>query len=347
MRVLSKSSHATKEQTRPGNGDDERATNERGPVAIAIHGGCGVMAKADLTDAEWAEARAALAEALRAGWRILAAGGRALDAVEAAVVAMEDSPHFNAGHGAALNEAGFHELDASIMDGATLSAGAVTLVRHIRNPIRAARAVLERSEAVFLGGEAADVFARAQGMATVEQSYFTTERHVKALATMKARQAAGEQAMASEAEKHGTVGAVALDRCGHLAAATSTGGYTNKPVGRIGDSPVIGAGTYARDGIVAVSGTGKGEVFLRHAVGHEVASRIAYLGETVAQAANKVVHGDLAPHRIGAGLVAVGADGSIAAPYNTDGMFRGWVATDGRMCIATHDEIWEFCGDRP
>lgn len=310
--------------------------------ALAIHGGCGVMAKHDLSDEEWAAARNDLARALKAGWLILNAGGGAVDAVEAAVVVMENSPHFNAGYGAALNTDGAHELDASIMDGATLEAGAVTLANRIKNPVKAARAVMHSGEMVFIGGDAANQFAEKAGLDMVAPEYFTTERRRNALASMKAHQQAGTAAAASEAEKHGTVGAVALDTQGHLAAATSTGGYNNKPAGRIGDSPVIGAGTYARDGICAVSGTGKGEVFIRHAVGHEIASRIAYLGETVAQAADKVIYEDLKPHNIGAGLVAIGADGTIAAPFNTDGMFRGWVSGHGDVFVATHSEIYNL-----
>ncbi len=307
--------------------------------ALAIHGGCGVMAKLDLSEAEWTAARRDLGRALEAGYAVLERGGRALDAVQAAVVVMEDSPHFNAGHGAALNENGIHELDASIMDGTTLAAGAVCASRHIRNPVLAARAVLEHGDAVLLAGPAADRFAEAQGLAVEEQAYFTTERRRQALAAMKAHAAAGTQAAASESEKHGTVGAVALDRHGHLAAATSTGGYNNKPDGRVGDSPVIGAGTYARDGVCAVSGTGKGEFFIRHVVGHEVAARMAYLGEDVDAAATKVIMEDLKPHNIGAGLVAVGADGAIAAPYNTDGMFRGWVTDAREFRVASHAEV--------
>ena len=310
-------------------------------IALAIHGGCGVMAKLDLTADEWAAARADLARALKAGWSILSTGGSALDAVEAAVVVMEDSPHFNAGYGAALNTDGQHELDASIMDGRDLSAGAVTLVRRIRNPIRAARRVMEAGDAVLLGGPAADSFAAASGLDIVQPDHFTTERRTKALAAMKAHAAAGTAAKASEAEKHGTVGAVALDAEGNLAAATSTGGYNNKPAGRIGDTPIPGAGTYARNGVCAVSGTGKGEYFIRYAVGHEIASRMVYLEENVEAAATKVIHDDLTPHRIGAGLVAVGADGSIAAPYNTDGMFRGWVTADGKAFVGSHAEVFE------
>ncbi|WP_320198680.1 isoaspartyl peptidase/L-asparaginase family protein [Agrobacterium sp. rho-13.3] len=309
-------------------------------IALAIHGGCGVMAKLGLTDAEWEAARVDLGHALKAGWAVLTSNGSALDAVQAAVVVMEDSPHFNAGYGAALNADGEHELDASIMDGATLEAGAVTLVRRIRNPVKAARRVMEKGDAVLMGGSAADQFAEAESLDIVEPDYFTTEKRVKALAAMKAHAAAGTAAAASESEKHGTVGAVALDAAGHLAAATSTGGYNNKPVGRIGDTPIVGAGTYARDGLCAVSGTGKGEFFIRYAVGHEVASRIGYLGETLEKAASKVIHDDLKPYDIGAGLVAVASDGSIATPYNTDGMFRGWVTPKGKFFVATHDEVF-------
>ena len=312
------------------------------PFALAIHGGCGVMAKADLTDADWTEARRDLGRALLAGQRILVAGGAALDAVQAAVEVMEDSPHFNAGHGAALNEHGLHEMDAAIMNGADLAAGAVCAARHIRNPIRAARAVLEHGDAVLLTGPAADAFARSKGLALEDQAYFTTPRRQKALAAMKAHLAAGTVAGASESEKHGTVGAVALDRAGHLAAATSTGGYNNKPDGRVGDSPIIGAGTYARDGVCAVSGTGKGELFIRHVLAHDIAARVRYLGESVTTASMQLVMQDLAPHRIGAGLVAIGADGSIAAPYNTDGMFRGWVSGDGVLHVATHEQIYQL-----
>ncbi|MBP2558492.1 beta-aspartyl-peptidase (threonine type) [Neorhizobium galegae] len=311
-----------------------------GKIALAIHGGCGVMAKLDLSDEEWAAARVDLGRALKAGWDVLTTGGAALDAVQAAVVVMEDSPHFNAGHGAALNTNGKHELDASIMDGRTLEAGAVTLVRRIRNPIKAARKIMEKGDAILLGGDAADDFAREAGLDMVEPDYFTTERRIKALAAMKAHAAAGTAAKASEAEKHGTVGAVALDSAGHLAAATSTGGYNNKPEGRIGDTPIIGAGTYARDGACAVSGTGKGEYFMRYAVGHEVAARVSYLGESLEKAATKVIQEDLKQHNIGAGLVAVGADGSITAPYNTDGMFRGWVTPEGEFYVATHGEVF-------
>jgi len=299
------------------------------------------MAKLGLTDAEWAAARTDLAASLRAGWAVLQAGGSAVDAVEAAVVVMEDSPQFNAGHGAALNADGVHELDSSIMRGSDLAAGAVTLVRRIRNPVKAARALLDGTGPVMLAGVEADRFAERTGLAIVDQSYFTTERRVQALASLKQRNLEGTIKAASEAEKHGTVGAVALDAKGHLAAATSTGGYNNKPPGRIGDSPIIGAGTYARDGGCAVSGTGAGEFFIRHAVGHEIASRVAYLHESLRQAADQVIMHDLAGYGIGAGIVAIDAAGNITAPYNPDGMFRGWITQDGQMRVATHGDVLE------
>jgi beta-aspartyl-peptidase (threonine type) len=308
------------------------------PIALAIHGGCGTLPKSEMSEAEWAEARADLAASLRAGWAILSQGGTAVDAVEAAVRVMEDSVHFNAGYGAAFNAEGEHELDASIMDGSTLAAGAVAAVKRIRNPVSAAKALMLRGDPLLLVGPAADIFAAHEGLDTVENGHFSTERRRKNLSSMKIRELVGTAGEASEAEKHGTVGAVALDAAGHLAAATSTGGYTNKPVGRVGDSPIIGAGTYARDGRCAVSGTGKGEVFIRYCVGHELASLIGYKGLRLEEASAAVL-GELTAHKIGAGLVAIDADGAIVAPYNTQGMYRGWVTPDGTVHVATHAQV--------
>ena len=309
------------------------------PIALALHGGCGTLPLADLPPEEWAEAKHHIADALAAGWTILAAGGTAVDAVEATVVVLENSRHFNAGHGAALNTEGTHELDASIMDGNGLRAGAVGIARHIRNPVKAARKLMDAGSTVLLAGPAADAFARDAGLEMVDQTYFTTERRLQNLQQMKARAAAGTAASASEAEKHGTVGAVALDRDGNLAAATSTGGYTNKPAGRVGDSPIIGAGTYARNGVCAVSGTGQGERFIRHVAGHELASLIAYQGLSLAEAARTVVFDRIGTHGIGAGMVAIDAQGNIAAPYNTLGMYRGWVLPSGEVHVGTHDQV--------
>lgn len=312
------------------------------PLALAIHGGCGTLDPAAQTEAQWAEARAHLASALRRGWALLVEGASAVDAVAAAVVVLEDSPHFNAGHGAALNADGFHELDASIMDGASHAAAGVCAVQAIRNPVLAARALMDDGSAVLLTGEAADAFAKAKGLATVANRYFTTERRVAALASLKEKAARGTIAMASEAEKHGTVGAVALDGHGNLAAATSTGGFNNKPVGRIGDSPIPGAGTWASNGICAVSGTGQGEIFLRRAAAHDVAARMAYGGQSLEDACDAVIFETLSSHRIGAGLVACDATGRVVAPYNTLGMYRGWIACDRgtpEVIVATHREL--------
>jgi beta-aspartyl-peptidase (threonine type) len=308
------------------------------PIALAIHGGCGTLPKAEMSEEEWAEAKADLASSLRAGWTILAKGGSAVDAVEAAVLVLENSAHFNAGHGAAFNSDGEHELDASIMDGETLAAGALCGVKRIRNPISAAKTLMRRGDPLLLAGAAADSFAEAEGLDMVENEYFSTERRRKNLSSMKIRELVGTASEASEAEKHGTVGAVARDIEGHLAAATSTGGYTNKPPGRVGDSPIIGAGTYARDGRCAVSGTGKGEYFIRYCIGHEIASLMAYSGLSLEDATDKAI-AELTAHKVGAGLVAIGADGAIVAPYNSEGMYRGWVTPDGFVHVATHGDV--------
>jgi beta-aspartyl-peptidase (threonine type) len=309
------------------------------PIAIGIHGGCGTLASSLLGEADWAETRAHLADSLGAAWTILAKGGRAVDAVEAAVVVLEESPHFNAGHGAALTSAGDHELDASIMNGATLEAGGVCSVRRVRNPVKAARAVMERTKCVLLAGTAADAFAESVGLAMVENRFFTTNRRVEALASLKRREAEGTIGMASEAERHGTVGAVALDAEGNLAAATSTGGFNNKPPGRVGDSPIIGAGTYARNGVCAVSCTGQGEVFITCAAAYDVAARMSYAGQSLSRATDALVFGTLASRKIGAGMVACDAEGRVVAPFNTLGMARGWIMTDGEIVVATHTEL--------
>ena len=308
-------------------------------IAIGLHGGCGTLEQSLLSAADWAESRQHMADALRAGWQVLRSGGAALDAVQATVVVLEDSAHFNAGHGAALNEAGEHELDASIMDGATLAAGAVCSVRRTRNPVRAARAVLDAGRAVLLSGAAADTFAELQGLAMVPNSYFTTQRRVDALRSLQEKAASGGFILASEAEKHGTVGAVARDGNGHLAAATSTGGFNNKQEGRVGDSPIIGAGTYARDGVCAVSCTGQGEFFIRRVAAYDVAARMQYGGQTLDEATHAVVFEALSSHQIGAGMITLGAQGNPLARYNTLGMFRGWITTEGQLVVATHKEL--------
>jgi beta-aspartyl-peptidase (threonine type) len=311
-------------------------------IALGLHGGCGTLDRSLMSEADWAESRAHMADALRAGWQVLTGGGTALDAVQATVMVLEDSAHFNAGYGAALTETSEHELDASIMNGADLAAGAVAGVRRIRNPIAAARAVLETGTTVLLAGPAADSFAERQGLVMVAPDYFTTDRRVQALASLKARALTGTLAKASEAEKHGTVGAVARDAKGHLAAATSTGGFNNKPAGRVGDSPLIGSGTYAKDGVCAVSCTGQGEIFIRRVAAYDLAARLSYGKEQLELAAADLVRNTLGGYGIGAGLIALGPTGNPVAPFNTLGMYRGWITTEGLMTVATHHDLYEL-----
>lgn len=298
------------------------------PVLL-VHGGAGVIRHDMDADAERA-VRAALAEALQRGHAVLARGGTALDAVVAGVVALEDAPYFNAGHGAVFTHEGINELDAAVIDGATLRAGAVAGLRRVRNPVLLARAVMEHSAHVMLAGAGAEEFARARGVALVDPAYFGTERRWKELQDAR-RQA--EQG--GPVDHFGTVGAVALDADGRLAAATSTGGMTDKRWGRVGDSPVIGAGTYANRAC-AMSGTGWGEFYLRTAAAHAVCLRVAAMGETVAAAAEQVVNREIPALGGSGGAIVLGADGSFAFPFNTDGMFRGRVGADGAPQVA----IW-------
>jgi beta-aspartyl-peptidase (threonine type) len=309
-------------------------------ITLAIHGGCGILPRAQMTKELDRDFRAALRASLEAGWHILNSGGSALDAVEAAVVVMEDSPLFNAGHGAVFNAGEGHELDAAIMDGRTLAAGALAAAKHPRNPIKVARAVMERSDCLLFAGDGADDFAKAQGFEMMPQSYFSTEWRRKTLNEMRALMAAGEAGKrASEAQKHGTVGAVALDAQGNLAAATSTGGFSNKPFGRVGDSPIIGAGTYADNATCAVSATGRGEYFMRKVLAYDIAARIKYRGQSLATACDELIHGELTQPgwHGGAGLVAVDRAGNVVLPYNTEGMYRGFVSDRAALQVAIYD----------
>jgi beta-aspartyl-peptidase (threonine type) len=306
------------------------------PVLV-IHGGCGTLARAVMAATREVEFRAGLAASLKAGWTVLEKGGKALDAVVEAVAAMEDDPNFNAGHGAVFTEDGAHELDAAVMEGALLHAGALCAARRIRNPVRVAAALARRSDPLMLAGEGADRWAEARGFATVDNAWFDTGWRRDALAEMRRRRAAGTTAQAAEADKHGTVGAVALDASGHLAAATSTGGYTAKPAGRVGDTPIIGAGTWADDRGCAVSATGKGEFFIRRALAHEIDARVRLGGMTLVAACDAMVHGELKGWAAGAGLVAVDRAGNWCWPFNTEGMYRG-VATRAGTRVAIYAE---------
>ncbi len=312
--------------------DAAKAAGEAPMISIAIHGGAGVITRGSMTRAEEEAYRRDLGRALDAGYDVLESGGASLDAVTAAVRILEDSPLFNAGRGAVFSHEGINELDASIMDGRTLEAGAVAGVTHIRNPIDLARLVMERSQHVLLAGDGAEEFALEQGMDLVPQNYFFTDRRWQQLE--KAR--SGDRYSAAEIGYYGTVGAVALDRQGNLAAATSTGGMTNKRWGRVGDSPIIGAGTYADNTSCAVSATGSGEFFIRAVAAHEVSALMKYRGLVLEEAARQVVQGKLKQIGGDGGIIAVDREGNIALEFNTEGMFRGARDSKGRREIGIY-----------
>ena len=300
---------------------------------LVIHGGAGVLRREDMTTELDRKLRAGLEAALEAGATILAGGGSALDAVEAAARALEDDPQFNAGRGSVLTYDGTTELDAAIMDGSTRDAGAVTGVGNTRNPISLARAVMEKSPHVFLGGKGADGFAVEQGLEQAPPGYFDIPERRRQLEELKANDADWFDIDM----KYGTIGAVALDVHGHVAAATSTGGITGKRWGRIGDSPLIGAGTWADDRSCAVSATGAGEYFIRVGVAHEIAARIRYLGEDAQTAADAVLGevDELGGH---GGVIVVTAKGEAIWSFNSEGMYRGLASPEGRTVAIYGDE---------
>jgi beta-aspartyl-peptidase (threonine type) len=296
------------------------------PITMVVHGGAGTLERSRITPELEKEYRDKLSEALRAGHAILAKGGTSLDAVEAAVRIMEDSPLFNAGKGSVFTREGRNEMDASIMDGRTRKAGAVASVTIIKNPITAARAVMEKGDTVLLSGRGAELFATRQGLETVDPSYFWTQRRWNDLQQFLLKEK--QNAAIDKALTMGTVGAVALDRSGNLAAATSTGGRTGKHPGRIGDSPLIGSGNYADD-VCAVSGTGTGEIFIRWVAAYDVSALMRYRGLSVSQAADQVVQTlNQAEERSG-GLIALDAKGNFAMTFNSAGMYRGYIRADG------------------
>jgi len=293
------------------------------PIAIAIHGGAGVIDRAQMKPERESSYRAGLAVALDAGYEVLESGGSALDAVSEAVRILEDDPQFNAGRGSVLTHDGAAELDASIMDGLGPRAGAVAGIRHVKNPIGLARRVMDKSPHVMLIGEGAEEFARDQGLEFVSNTYFLTPfRQQELQRALIAPQAAGTIL--------GTVGAVALDRAGNLAAATSTGGMTNKRYGRVGDSPIIGAGTYANNDTCAVSATGSGEFFIRGVVAHDIHALVAYKQLSIEAAVQEVVQGKLTRQGGDGGVIAVDRAGNIALEFNSPGMFRGARDSKGR-----------------
>jgi L-asparaginase / beta-aspartyl-peptidase len=297
--------------------------------AIVIHGGAGVITREKMTPEMDKEYRAALAEAMNTGKKILASGGKALEAVEKTINVMEDNPLFNAGKGAVFTHEGRNELDAAIMDGSNLAAGAVAGVTDIKNPITAARYVMTKSEHVMLTGAGASQFAKEQGLEIVPPSYFHTEKRFSELQEILKR------------EKNGTVGCCALDKNGNLAAGTSTGGMTNKRYNRVGDAPIIGAGTYANNSTCAVSATGHGEFFIRWTVAHDISALMEYKGLSLKEASELVVMDKLVKAGGSGGVICVDKSGNISMPFNSEGMFRGYAKADGREEIFIYKDETE------
>ena len=304
-----------------------------GKYALAVHGGAGTISPDQLTPALEHDLRAGLRQSLEAGRAILQNGDSSLDAVMAAVQVLEDNPLFNAGRGAVFTSAGTHEMDAAIMDGKTLAAGAVGCVQRVRNPIKLARGVMEKTPHILLAGKGAEEFARELGLEVVEDKYFFTEQRWRALERVR-RIRTNSHAL-SDQDRHGTVGAVALDRNGNLAAATSTGGNTNKRPGRIGDTPIFGAGTYANNKTCAVSATGDGEFFVRAVATHDLSALMEYRELSLGEAAQAVLAKVAALGGTG-GLIAIDREGNIALPFNSNGMYRGCVGVDGEVFVAIY-----------
>ena len=320
------------------------------PIALAIHGGAGTMQRANMSAEQEAEYRAKLKEALQAGYQVLEQGGTSLDAVEAAIQLMEESPLFNAGKGAVFTNDGKNELDAAIMDGQTHQAGAVAGISHVKSPIAAARAVMEASPHVMMVGAGAEQFAQEQGLEMVEPSYFFTDKRHQQLEQIKATEkqeldhSGSNKANKKQSyldqhfpdRKFGTVGAVAVDKEGNLAAATSTGGMTNKRYGRVGDVPIIGAGTYADNATAAISATGHGEYFIRSVVAYDITALMKYKGMSLQEAADEVVKKKLVETGGDGGVIAVDAQGNIAMPFNTSGMYRASMDKNGKMYVGIY-----------
>lgn len=305
-------------------------------ISLAIHGGAGTLIKGTMTPEKEAAYRNALQEALDAGYSLLENGATAIEAVEQAVIVLENTPLFNAGKGSVFTHAGTHEMDASIMDGKTLNAGAVSLITGIKNPISLAKQVMLKSEHVFLAGEGAMRFAKENGFGIENPEYFYDAFRYKQWQKIKDSNAFQLDHSDKKDSKFGTVGAVACDQNGNLAAATSTGGMTNKKWGRVGDSPMIGAGNYANNHTCAVSCTGSGEFFIRGVVAYDVSCLMEYKGYTLQQAADEVILNRILKIGGDGGLIAVDANGNIAMPFNTEGMYRGFKTSEGKDMVAIY-----------
>ena len=316
---------------------DYQPNMETKKIGLAVHGGAGTIDRRNMTPEREREYRAGLQRALTTGYEILKRGGSSLDATEAAVRVLEDDPHFNAGKGSVFTSAGTNEMDAAIMDGKTLAAGAVASLKHIKNPISLARLVMEKSGHVMMDSEGAEAFAKENGIELVDQKYFFTQDRWDALQKIKAAEKSrtsgvGKAFLITDQDRHGTVGAVALDQNGNLAAATSTGGTTNKRPGRVGDTPVIGAGTYANNATCAVSATGDGEYFIRATVARDVSALMEYRGMSLNDAAQAALD-KVAKLGGTGGLIAIDRQGNITLPFNTAGMYRGYVDPNGKFVV--------------
>jgi len=307
-------------------------------IAIAIHGGAGTLIKGKMTAEKEAAYRAALDHALNAGYVVLEQGGSSMDAVEEAVRKLEDSPLFNAGRGSVFTAKGTHEMDASIMDGSNLKAGAVTTITGIKNPISLARDVMNHTEHVFLAGDGAMEFAKSLDYEIKDPSYFHDQLRYNQWQNLKDTDKFQLDHSIKKDSKFGTVGAVALDQNGNIAAATSTGGMTNKRYGRVGDSPMIGAGTYANNKTCAVSCTGSGEYFIRGVIAYDVSALMEFKGLSLADAASEVIHQRILEIGGDGGLIAVDTDGNITMPFNTEGMYRAMRSSGGELEISIYKD---------
>jgi len=321
-------------QTDPTN--NEQQMSDQPAYALVIHGGAGTITRESMTPEIEKSYHEALHAALNAGEEILKNGGSAIDAIEAAIIVMENDPLFNAGKGAVFTHEGTNELDASIMTGEDLNAGAIGGVTTIKNPIKAARAVMTHSPHVMMVGKGAETFATEMGLEIVDPSYFYTESRIKSLERAKEREQLKEQQDA--ATRHGTVGAVALDTYGNIAAGTSTGGMTNKRYNRIGDAPIIGAGTYASNETCGISATGHGEYFIRLAVSYAIHAQMKYAGKTIDEAAEDVIHRQLENLGGDGGVIGLDKSGNITMTFNSEGMYRGFILPDKRYTAIYKNE---------
>jgi len=339
--LISACDTSTKETVKKEKATTENQEIKQGPISLVIHGGAGTIRRENMTEEQDGEYRAKLTEALEVGYSKLEAGATSMEAVIATIQVMEKSPLFNAGVGSVFTNEGKNELDAAVMDGKTRNAGAVTGVSTIKSPILAALSVMDDSPHVMMSGKGAEKFAMEQGLEIVDPEYFFTQRRYDVLQRVKKREEEDGRSAALVKfpdSKFGTVGCVALDKDGNIAAGTSTGGMTNKRYGRIGDAPIIAAGTYADNLTCGVSATGHGEYFIRSVVAYDVAAKMKYAGMSLDSAANEIVHNELVDFGGSGGLIALDRAGNITMPFNTSGMYRGYMNKKGAPNVFIYED---------